>query len=474
MEESSKYDRQKRYVATEKGHAALKKAQQKYAQTERGKQKQAEANKRYYERKKAEKLAAEKTIDQTQQITETTVPNKSNPKDEIMPDSIPIFEGTNAYRFKSDGGSHQSIAFILYQIDQGQLDLSPEYQRNEKVGKWNKELAKEAVESIYDNTNVGELKFSRRIEGGKLYVIDGKQRLTSIKSFVNGIFPINIDGEKVFHIMPKIKPKYKYSVFSEKSLKEFLDIKISVRTYLDMTVEKERIIFRKVQNGVRLSPGEQIFASDSVWHKFTQELNEKYGAKLEELYGSTAANERKISIRLCNDALAAIISGGNSLTKQSVTLDYFDKFKDHQLTEKIKAITQLRIENIMDTDEGLTAAFVKDNGKLVRRRCQQTFYIMLVIFDSIYRYDVKEEDWATICEEILSKHWYLSSESKKRADSRHLKLKDIRNHIRREVERLGYNVGSFTNQDDDFEDDNDSDDETDDLENSAQKRKKME
>jgi len=105
-------------------------------------------------------------------------------------------EATTA-REKEDNGkrtlqlskSDFTISSIVDKINRGKLDLRPAYQR-EYV--WSIRTASKLIESLLLNIPVPTL-FFNELGAGTLEVVDGKQRLTSIWSFVKGDFP---DGKE--------------------------------------------------------------------------------------------------------------------------------------------------------------------------------------------------------------------------------------------------------------------------------------
>lgn len=70
-------------------------------------------------------------------------------------------------------------------IKRGRLELQPEFQRNFV---WNTAKASKLVESILLNVPIPVI-YVAEDTGGKMEVVDGQQRLTSLSSFIDGRFP---------------------------------------------------------------------------------------------------------------------------------------------------------------------------------------------------------------------------------------------------------------------------------------------
>lgn len=77
-----------------------------------------------------------------------------------------------------------SIESLKNKYERGKLDLSPDYQRNYVM---KKTVASRLIESILLNIPIPVIYLAEE-EDGSWVVIDGKQRLTSIISFINGKF----------------------------------------------------------------------------------------------------------------------------------------------------------------------------------------------------------------------------------------------------------------------------------------------
>lgn len=73
----------------------------------------------------------------------------------------------------------------------GELTIQPEYQRNYIYADGKKDVA--VIESILKGYPIGLIYFNK-LKDGKLEVLDGQQRITSIGRFIKGLFPIMYNG----------------------------------------------------------------------------------------------------------------------------------------------------------------------------------------------------------------------------------------------------------------------------------------
>jgi len=81
-----------------------------------------------------------------------------------------------------------TISTLRDKYDKGQVDLQPQYQR-EYVWDLKPELPSRLVESLLLEIPIPPIYFGK-VPGGKLEVIDGQQRLTTLIRFVGNDFPL--------------------------------------------------------------------------------------------------------------------------------------------------------------------------------------------------------------------------------------------------------------------------------------------
>jgi hypothetical protein len=82
----------------------------------------------------------------------------------------------------------------------GKLVIQPEYQRHYIYNDGKKDVA--VIDSLLKGYPLGLIYFN--VEGDKLEVLDGQQRITSVGRFVTGKFAIKVDGkEQTFSSLPK-------------------------------------------------------------------------------------------------------------------------------------------------------------------------------------------------------------------------------------------------------------------------------
>ena len=124
------------------------------------------------------------------------------------------------------------------------------YQRPEGV--WSKEDQQCLIDTIIKGEPM-PLFFFNAISD-KFYVIDGQQRLFSIKEFYNDKLKLN---EK---FSGKLLANKRFSEVNVEIQNKFLEYKLSTRILDNYDDEKVRLIFSRLQRGQRLTDGEKINA----------------------------------------------------------------------------------------------------------------------------------------------------------------------------------------------------------------------
>ncbi|RFU32612.1 hypothetical protein B7463_g3745, partial [Scytalidium lignicola] len=173
------------------------------------------------------------------------------------------------------------------------MNLDPEYQRDIV---WDENRASLLITSIITGYFVPPIIFNvsekmerdpntsgRKVRRVYRVCVDGKQRLTSVKKFMDGLIgfydsdhppkkwyyrhPI-VDGEEKLianhHIMPD-------------AMKEFFRSRtFCCWEYKNLSLETEENMFQLVQRGIPLTPAEKMRAMSTEWAKFTKKYEDDY------------------------------------------------------------------------------------------------------------------------------------------------------------------------------------------------------
>ena len=147
-----------------------------------------------------------------------------------------------------------NLPTLFNQLNNNKIDLDAEYQRDVV---WNNGQRSEVINSIYKNYPIGLLLFNN--DNKKTFTkicMDGKQRLTSIKQFMNNEFCFhnNNTNEYIYYSQNKadgrkLKPK-------EKNM--FDKYAICLQEYNDLDYSTQCDMFSRIQNGTPLTEMEKL------------------------------------------------------------------------------------------------------------------------------------------------------------------------------------------------------------------------
>lgn len=190
------------------------------------------------------------------------------------------------------------VSQLFEDIDSGHIDLEPDYQRNVV---WTKQKQSNLISSLLCHYFIPPILLSANATGsgtGTHYTcVDGKQRLSSIKNFMQNEIPVS-DADKVTFY-------YSASDHGKRPLpgpvaKRFRNLLVPVISYDNLTedqvssgpqnsqghdsehvltcllAQQEREMFQRVQLGVSLSNAEKLSALATPWTAFFDELTKRY------------------------------------------------------------------------------------------------------------------------------------------------------------------------------------------------------
>ncbi|KIP04420.1 hypothetical protein PHLGIDRAFT_129517 [Phlebiopsis gigantea 11061_1 CR5-6] len=184
------------------------------------------------------------------------------------PSEYRIQGALTAYRATTYNAQH-----LFEQLNSGDVSLDAEYQRD-VVWPVAKQIG--LIDSVFRNFYIPPVIFSVIYESDgseKRVCIDGKQRLTSIQKFMNGIIPHKdvYTGEKYFY---KENPNRaeRGKLLPLRYQKIFQNKQIVCIEYTNLTDDSEREIFQRVQLGMALTPAEKLQAVSSPSSSFVRTL----------------------------------------------------------------------------------------------------------------------------------------------------------------------------------------------------------
>lgn len=169
------------------------------------------------------------------------------------------FDNLKEPRIKSEVKSI-NLGYIIDEMDKKLLDFNPPYQR---AVVWKGSLNADLMMSIFDGTPIGAIHFVRKKNGIKKWVLDGKQRLSCVKSFRDGKFKIKINFKnKIISVgWEDISDPENELYFLYQRICEF---PVSVVTWDNCSFEEQKEIFERVNNSLPLNSWEVIYGQHFI------------------------------------------------------------------------------------------------------------------------------------------------------------------------------------------------------------------
>ncbi|KAK0432456.1 hypothetical protein EV421DRAFT_1502172 [Armillaria borealis] len=153
-----------------------------------------------------------------------------------------------------------SVECLYKKLSDGALDLDPEYQRDVV---WNDAKQSQLIDSLIHNYYIPPLIFAVSVMPNgeeKRTCIDGKQRLSSIQRFTDGlVHKDSVTQGKFWYISGAGRTRSR-TVLPQQLKSRFSNTQITCVEYDYLTQDQEREIFRRVQLGVALTPAERLQA----------------------------------------------------------------------------------------------------------------------------------------------------------------------------------------------------------------------
>ncbi|TFY78315.1 hypothetical protein EWM64_g5698 [Hericium alpestre] len=187
---------------------------------------------------------------------------------------------TVKHKLKPPRTTTYSTQSLYDEIYEDNINLAPEYQRD-VVWPQTKQMA--LIDSIYRNFYIPPIIFAVTTSDDgteKKTCIDGKQRLSSIQRFMDGLIPVKEqDTERKFWY------KGRNPFVGDSWRKTFAHRQIVCVEYVELSDADEREIFRRVQLGVALTPAEVMRAeTHSPRVKLVQSIVDNQMLYLEKVF----------------------------------------------------------------------------------------------------------------------------------------------------------------------------------------------
>ncbi|KAK0442485.1 uncharacterized protein EV420DRAFT_1578194 [Desarmillaria tabescens] len=261
------------------------------------------------------------------------VPSASKPALQRDPDEYKL---SNALRVPR--ATTYTAQALYEQILTNDINLDPEYQRDVV---WTQQKQTGLIDSVLRNFYIPPVIFAvNSFDDGTetRTCIDGKQRLTSIHRFMEGLIPHqdHETGEKYWYKdNPGAPSKRKKNLLPEYLCRMFSNKQVVCVEYQDLPDEGERDIFQRVQLGMALTPSEKLQVINTPRAQLLRELMNAYPLENLPFERSRATDFRCYAIVahvLMHYPKIKNIAIGVTLTKWlEVTADVLDSFRTRMI-----------------------------------------------------------------------------------------------------------------------------------------------
>lgn len=236
-------------------------------------------------------------------------------------------------------------------IEKGNILLSHKLQRPE--GQWNRKQKTDLIDSLLRKYPINPTYAIK--ENGKLSVIDGVQRLSTVRDFLSDGFALSKDMEPVIvNEEEKLLGGLKFSKLDEDTKDAIINSELQVYELVDCTEKDVREMFRRQNAGKPLN-GKQLrivhesdVFSDAIYSLATHPFMEKLMTKAQRKNGTdrdiiiqtfmlieTNQDNDFTSFRTRDIDAFVIDNSEDTLTKVEMMKEVLDKFNDAYAEIKI-------------------------------------------------------------------------------------------------------------------------------------------
>ncbi|KAF2639340.1 hypothetical protein P280DRAFT_508442 [Massarina eburnea CBS 473.64] len=233
---------------------------------------------------------------------QAAVKNEFGGNDDILLDEEAQEDAASYYprlKLSTPTKSVRSLGYFMKGLDEELIDINPEYQR-EVV--WTDERMTGLIDSLMENYYVPPIILNRKTlpaENGQpkhVYVcVDGKQRLSSVKAFIEGKIPCHDHrGEKWYFCDAGGNRRKK--ILAETDQHNFMRKEFVSFEFKDLSPEQEEDLFSRVQMGVQLTVAEKMRARTGPWQELARCYVEDFPAVYSLLKDRTRAKDFQLTL----------------------------------------------------------------------------------------------------------------------------------------------------------------------------------
>ena len=248
--------------------------------------------------------------------------------------------------------SDPDVETIVSRIRSGDIDLQPDFQRGEV---WGKPKKQRLVDSILRDWHVPPIHVIESSKAGKQEVLDGQQRLASIRDFVDGEFPVDGTIEPLQPEIQVLNGK-RYEQLPKEWKRKFNQFTIRVFRIVDYGSSEPAELFFRLNQPTSLTGAEQRNAFFGPVRAQIKELVRLLENK--SLVGFS--NSRMSYDDVLSRAVLAVERG--TLAEKITSSDLAALYRnDHSLGERTIGLVGQAIDWLTVGEDGPNRSFTKFN-----------------------------------------------------------------------------------------------------------------
>ncbi|RJQ25038.1 DUF262 domain-containing protein [Candidatus Parcubacteria bacterium] len=217
-----------------------------------------------------------------------------------------------------------SVSYVIESLREGELDTSPPYQRGFV---WPLMYQEQLIQSILNGLSINTVHLVKKDEEGvDKWVMDGKQRIETIRDYIQGKFGISLihKGTQYTNLLwEHIQDREHPCHFLKSKIKEF---KIPIVMWEPLQMSAQKTVFQLINNNKSLSIEEQIYCNAYQVRGVIDHIFRECENMIKFLNKKIAKNTRHTGTRMMHTILISsygpLLDGGFTpfgATKQSLT-----------------------------------------------------------------------------------------------------------------------------------------------------------
>ena len=259
----------------------------------------------------------------------------------------------------------RTIQSLMDLIDNGVIDINPEYQRGVV---WTKDRQSGLIDSIMEDYYVPPLIFNKKSSSTQMLIcVDGKQRLSSIKAFIEGSIPCR-DAENRFWYFCSPKPNQdgksnKRNILPSHIQKQFTQKILVCTEIVDLSPTQEEDLFSRVQLGLPLNSAERMRAKSGPWNDLARLFEQDF----QEVVGLSGTERARgfLTLLICFAQILEVQNHANKETSPKFKSNWRSLEKFAQDSSTLTQVRRSHLAKVFTTFKELASQDLqtfKDNG----------------------------------------------------------------------------------------------------------------